>query len=270
MAWSLLLFFIYGPFFLVAFILSIVAMSQRRVFGGVALLISTIVIPSVVGLFLFATRATEFAEEMSTSIEERAESDSNPTSTSDRESFAEAMKRGIDEAKKEADQKTLEELRNRKAEFDKKLAALRSFRVVDASFTKTENSIGMAEPLIELTVQNDTDFPVKRAYFRGVFASPGRSVPWLDDTFNYEIPGGVEPGEKTTWQLAPNMFSDWGKVEIRPEAKFTVTVIRLDGPDEKELFGEAHFDQNDEQRLLELEKQYGSGQVTPELPSSGQ
>ena len=103
-----------------------------------------------------------------------------------------------------------------------------------------------------------------------MFASPGRSVPWLDDTFNYEIPGGVEPGEKTTWQLAPNMFSDWGKVEIRPEAKFTVTVIRLDGPDEKELFGEAHFDQNDEQRLLELEKQYGSGQVTPELPSSGQ
>ena len=25
--------------------------------------------------------------------------------------------------------------------------------------------------------------------------SPGRSVPWLKEDFNYTIPGGLEPGE---------------------------------------------------------------------------
>jgi hypothetical protein len=54
--WS---FIIYGPLFLVAFILSIVAMAQRRVLGGILLLLATLVVPSILGLYLFTTRATE-------------------------------------------------------------------------------------------------------------------------------------------------------------------------------------------------------------------
>lgn len=76
---SLFLFFLYGPFFLVAFTLSIVAMSQRRVFGGVVLLVATLVVPSVLGLVLFATRTTEFAEDMSKSIKEASLTESSDT-----------------------------------------------------------------------------------------------------------------------------------------------------------------------------------------------
>lgn len=54
--WS---FIIYGPLFLVAFILSIVAMAQRRVLGGILLLLATLVVPTILGLYLFATRTTE-------------------------------------------------------------------------------------------------------------------------------------------------------------------------------------------------------------------
>ena len=114
----------------------------------------------------------------------------------------------------------------------------------------------MTKPVIELTVQNGTDHSVKGASFRGVLATPGRAVPWIDDTFSYEISGGLEPEEKTTWRLAPNMFSDWGKVEIRPEAVFTVTVVRLEGSDGEELFGDARFGEHDEKRLAEFEEKY--------------
>ena len=264
---SLFMFLFYGTFFLVAFILSIVAMAQRRVLGGVVLLVATLVVPSILALVLFATRASEFAEDIAESIEETSVSDPYSESGSEPESFADAMKRGFEEAERDSDLKTLEELRNRKVEFDKKLAALKSFRVLSANFTKEDNSIGMTEPLIELTVQNDTDHSVKRAYFRGVLASPGRAIPWIDDTFNYEIAGGVEPGEKTTWRLTPNMFGDWGKVEIRPDSMFNVTVIRLDGPDSEELFGDARFGEHDEKRLAELERKYKSEQE-PESPLS--
>jgi len=60
-------------------------------------------------------------------------------------------------------------------------------------------------------------------------------VPWVEDDFNYQIPGGLEPGEEARWKLSPNMFSDWGKVDAPPEAVLTVTVLRLDGADGEEM-----------------------------------
>ena len=60
------------------------------------------------------------------------------------------------------------------------------------------------KPIIELTVRNNTGHPVSRAYFEGVLSTPGRSVPWIKDSFNYQISGGLEPNEESTWRLAPN------------------------------------------------------------------
>jgi hypothetical protein len=70
MLWALFLFFLYGPFLLAAFILSIVAMSQRRVLSGVALLIATLLIPSILALYLVTTRTADFADDFSRSLEE--------------------------------------------------------------------------------------------------------------------------------------------------------------------------------------------------------
>lgn len=81
MFFSMWSFIIYGPLFLVAFILSIVAMSQRRVLGGILLLLATLVIPSILGLYLFTTRTSDALIAMTS--ESQAESvtqDSTPTS----------------------------------------------------------------------------------------------------------------------------------------------------------------------------------------------
>jgi len=56
---SMWTFFIYGPLFLAAFILSILAMAQKRIAGGIILLLATILIPSLMGLFLFTFRTTQ-------------------------------------------------------------------------------------------------------------------------------------------------------------------------------------------------------------------
>jgi len=57
---SMWTFFIYGPLLLVAFILSIIAMAQRRILGGISLLLTTLVIPSILGLYLFTMRTSDF------------------------------------------------------------------------------------------------------------------------------------------------------------------------------------------------------------------
>ena len=66
---SLWSFFLYGPLFLAAFVLSIVAMSQRRVLGGIGLLLLTLIVPGVLGLILFSTRTAKVADAMSKQIQ---------------------------------------------------------------------------------------------------------------------------------------------------------------------------------------------------------
>lgn len=82
----------------------------------------------------------------------------------------------------------------------------------------------------------------------GTLASPGRSVPWLKEKFSYKISGGLEPGEAVNWNLAPNMFSDWGKVEGAPDMVLTVEVLSLDGADGNTLYSLTYSD-HDQKRL---------------------
>jgi hypothetical protein len=58
MYFSLFSFIFYGPLFLVALILSVVAMAQGRVAGGVILLLVNLVVPTIFGLILFSERAS--------------------------------------------------------------------------------------------------------------------------------------------------------------------------------------------------------------------
>ncbi len=101
------------------------------------------------------------------------------------------------------------------------------------------------QPVIELTLKNGTDQAVSRAYFVGTLASPDRSVPWHKDGLNYSTAGGLEPREEATWNLAPNIFSDWEKVEAPPDAIFTVTVEQLDGAEDKPMHSTNEFDEHD-------------------------
>lgn len=136
------------------------------------------------------------------------------------------------------------------------LEELKKFEVIRSRFTMRERDFGGKQPIIELTVKNGTNSPVSRAYFEGTIASPSRSVPWLKETFNYSISGGIEPGEEASWSLAPNMFSNWGTVDAPDDAIFTVTTQRLDGPDGEALYSVRGFGEREAQRLSELKSRY--------------
>lgn len=63
MFFSLATFFIYGPLFFAAFILSIVGMAQGRVSGGVILLLVTLAIPTISWIGLFAVNVGDAMQE---------------------------------------------------------------------------------------------------------------------------------------------------------------------------------------------------------------
>ncbi|MDO6748472.1 DUF6694 family lipoprotein [Gilvimarinus sp. 1_MG-2023] len=167
----------------------------------------------------------------------------------------------IAERKERERQQALEEIREleqKRVDSGSAREKLKQFEVMRSRFYLKDRDFTRDAPVIELTVKNGTDQAISRAYFEGTIASPDRSVPWLKDTFNYDISGGLEPGEEVTWTLAPNPYSDWGKVDAPADAVFTVTVERLDGADGEPLYSGQLFDEDDQKRLDELKTQYSA------------
>lgn len=91
---------------------------------------------------------------------------------------------------------------------------------------------------LELTVRNNLETAISRLYMTGTLSTPGRSVPWLVEDFNYQIAGGLEPGETQSWTLGPNEYSGgWRNTpKDRDDTVFTVIVRNADDPDENKLF----------------------------------
>ncbi|TXD32561.1 hypothetical protein FRC96_17125 [Lujinxingia vulgaris] len=150
----------------------------------------------------------------------------------------------------------IQELEAARASSDEARQALERFVVTRSRFEKVAQRFGPAQPIIELDVQNTTGYAISRVYFDARLASPGRSVAWLEEQFNYEIPGGLEPGESARWSLEPNMFSSWGDVEERADVVLTVKPYRLDGADGESLF-EVNFGESEAARLEALRAEYG-------------
>ena len=150
----------------------------------------------------------------------------------------------------------VQELLGKKTAADTDRSELAKFTVSKSRFSMRPQEYSSPQPIINISVTNGTSHPISRAYFKGTISSPGRSVPWFSDDFNYNIKGGLEPGESAEWSLAPNMYSDWGKIDAPTDAIFTVEVVRLDGPDQKALFDSSKFSEKDESRLKALQDKY--------------
>lgn len=149
----------------------------------------------------------------------------------------------------------IDELSAKKVQSDLARSELERFEVTRSRFYKRDGGY-WEEPIIELSVVNGTSHPISRAYFAATVASPGRAVPWIKETFNYSIPGGVEAGENASWSLAPNRFDSWGTVDVPSDAILTVETTRLDGADGEVLFSTQEFTDEDAKRLDELSQKF--------------
>jgi hypothetical protein len=208
------LFLLYLPLFVASFTLSIIALAQRSISGGIGLLLATLIIPWFVMGLSFVMHAK---------LQERDE---------------------------------YRNLLNKKSKFEDKLESMRKFKIIEADLIDETNSLGISSRMIKLTVINDTDQAVSRVFFRGVLSIPDRSIPIVDDEFNYQIRGGIEPGERVDWVLEPNMFGEWARAPIHYNAEFTVTVVGLEDSDGNQLFDDLRFSKYDQKRLNILSEKF--------------
>jgi hypothetical protein len=83
-------------------------------------------------------------------------------------------------------------------------------------------------PVVDFSITNGSELAIKKAFFHATLTTPGRPVPWVDDDFNYDIPGGLNPGESQRLQLSPNMFSKWGNADLKARRDLVLTVVATD------------------------------------------
>ena len=134
---------------------------------------------------------------------------------------------------------------------------LSRFVIDEAKFYVSASPYGSPEPVIDLKVTNGTDQAVSGLFLRGVVTSADRSVPWVDESFYYIVPGGIEPGETLKWSLAPNRFGPWGDSKIPSGAELTVTLEGLRGSDDKALWNASGLTESEAARLERLREEYG-------------
>lgn len=173
----------------------------------------------------------------------------------------------ISEAKKikekifeEEKKKALEEinaLEEKKEQAQKSAEELKKVQLVSGSFNSEDAGYkGYKQVTLTLNVKNNTEKAISRIYAIGTIKSEGREVPWIRESFNYTIDGGIEPGETKEVSLQPNMFSSWGTVNITENANLNIEFVRIDGAEGIILATTQDFTQKDNQRLEDLKAKY--------------
>jgi hypothetical protein len=167
------------------------------------------------------------------------------------EVITEAQKVRDERAKQEQQQKLnrLADLGQKLKDSSKAQDILNRFVIQRSRFYFRKSSYS-TDAILELSVVNNTDQPVSRVYFEGTLATPGRAVPWVQDTFNYQIDGGLEPGEKATWQL--NAWGDWDRApKDRNDMVLTVRTTRLDDANGAPI-AKNDFDKDDSNTMRQI------------------
>jgi hypothetical protein len=85
--------------------------------------------------------------------------------------------------------------------------------VVERTTITTDSSGFLPKRILYMMVKNNSGRTLSTIAFNIKTFAPGREVPYLDDDFKYEIPGGIQAGETLEWQLEPNTFlnDEWNR-----------------------------------------------------------
>ena len=139
-----------------------------------------------------------------------------------------------------------EENQANQAKRDKIIITGASFRMEKDRFINTP------KPIISFTINNTSEATISQLSFDAVLTSTGRKVPWVKDGFSYSFKGGLNPGEQQKLDLAPNPFSDWGRVENRDDYQLQLTIDSVYDETEEKIW---LIHKNTEKERLECEQE---------------
>lgn len=113
---------------------------------------------------------------------------------------------------KEIVKKRIVELNKEKSSLNSARKSLESI-VVERTTITTDTSGLFPRRILYMMVRNNTGRNLSSISFNIKTFAPGREIPYLNDDFKYEIPGGIQGKETLEWQLEPNTLlnEEWNR-----------------------------------------------------------
>jgi len=97
----------------------------------------------------------------------------------------------------------------------------------------------LISPSFYANVTNNTGHTIGKVYFDVAVRGKDREIPYASGVANYEIGGGIEPGENAELYFGVLRTGEWTKLPESPDDVLaTVTTLkpwRIDGPDGKSI-----------------------------------
>jgi len=122
-----------------------------------------------------------------------------------------------------------------------------NFLVKESRYYEDEHN----NPTLEFSIENKTSTPISGATIEYTIKSQDRAVPWIEEIGRFDIPGGIEPGEKINKKFQPIQLR---MVEIPSSAYVAVRISQIYSPYDKALCSTPMFSDQDERLLEELKK----------------
>jgi hypothetical protein len=91
---------------------------------------------------------------------------------------------------------------------------LEKFIIENFRIREEDNRIAF-EVSFNFHVQNDTGKAIKEFSADVEVKEPGRTVPLITKGFSHSPAGGIEPGERKSFSLSPNMFMGWSVLKSK-------------------------------------------------------
>lgn len=119
-------------------------------------------------------------------------------------------------------------------------AALEKFRVTSASY-EWEKTRFTENLIMKLSAENGLDTPISRAHFFVRIRHPARDRAHVEETFDYDFPGDLKPGESKSWSFRPSRHSGGWRKAPKGDANTEISVVayKVDGPKGRTLHNAA-------------------------------
>jgi hypothetical protein len=202
---------VFAPLFLAAFILSIVAMAQKRIGAGLTVMILTLI--SAPGFTIW-------------SIADTADSIQKGYETANARIAAVPEARTPDQTA--ADTVTPIVPPNPASKI----------KVSNTAYCWLRGQFNELHPILRFDVYNGHNSAIQEIKFTAVLKSPGRTFPWVKaENSRFPIDGGIEPGETKTLSLAPYEYDPdqkkWWNQEIKDRRDLLLDIFITDVVDAK-------------------------------------
>ena len=155
-------------------------------------------------------------------------------------------------ATREQRERRIAELSAREALAKAGAARVAAFRVSAPRFYREAGPDGTARPFVRFMMDNGAAFTVDRLALSAQLTGAGRDTPWLDQVFEFDVFGGLAPGQGREALLPPGPGTDWARTDAPDGVTLRLTVLAAREKNGNWVYSAASFPPADQRELREL------------------